>query len=77
MRRAAGGGPPGGRAAGGGPASGLTAGGPAPGTDATPFQVPDKVLQHRAVLVLPDGMPISEVVETYTGNVLAFLVVNP
>jgi chorismate-pyruvate lyase len=43
----------------------------------TPFQVPDKVLQHRAVLVLPDGMPISEVVETYTGNVLAFLVVNP
>ena len=45
--------------------------------DATPFQVPDKVLEHRAVLVSPDGMPISEVVETYTGNVLAFLVVNP
>jgi hypothetical protein len=44
---------------------------------AIPFEVPDEVLQHRAVLVLPDGMPISEVVETYTGNVLAFLMVNP
>ncbi len=44
---------------------------------AEPLQVPDKVLQHRAVLVLPDGTPISEVVETYTGNVLAFLAVNP
>lgn len=61
-----------GRAASGGPAGGRPAGG-----DATPFQVPDKVLEHRAVLVLPDGMPISEVVETYTGNVLAFLLVNP
>lgn len=30
------------------------------------------VLQHRAVLVLPDGHPISEVIETYTGAVLAF-----
>ena len=44
--------------------------------NATPIQIPDKVLEHRAVLVLPDGMPISEVVETYTGNVLAFLGVN-
>jgi chorismate-pyruvate lyase len=34
--------------------------------------VPDKVLEHRAVLSLPDGTPVSEVVETYTGNVLAF-----
>ena len=33
---------------------------------------PPAVLQHRAVLSLPDGTPISEVVETYTGNVLAF-----
>ena len=65
------------RAAGGGPAGGRPAGSPAASRDATPFQVPDKVLEHRAVLVLPDGMPISEVVETYTGNVLAFLVVNP
>ncbi|MBS0387049.1 MAG: hypothetical protein JSR15_01110 [Proteobacteria bacterium] len=34
--------------------------------------VPDHVLEHRAVLSLPDGTPISEVIETYTGNVLAF-----
>jgi chorismate-pyruvate lyase len=53
------------------------AGGPVASGDATPFRVPDKVLEHRAVLVLPDGMPISEVVETYTGSVLAFLAVNP
>jgi chorismate-pyruvate lyase len=34
--------------------------------------VPGAVLEHRAVLALPDGTPISEVVETYTGEVLAF-----
>ena len=34
--------------------------------------VPERVLEHRAVLSLPDGTPISEVVETYTDNVLAF-----
>lgn len=34
--------------------------------------VPDEVLEHRAVLSLPDGTPVSEVLETYTGNVLAF-----
>ncbi len=34
--------------------------------------VPAHVLEHRAVLSLPDGTPFSEVVETYTGNVLAF-----
>jgi chorismate-pyruvate lyase len=44
---------------------------PAP-SDRAPLEPPGKVLEHRAVLVLPDGMPISEVVETYTGNVLAF-----
>jgi hypothetical protein len=33
---------------------------------------PAAVLQHRALLTLPDGTPFSEVVETYTGNVLAF-----
>jgi chorismate-pyruvate lyase len=37
-----------------------------------PLTVPAEVLEHRAVLSLPDGAPISEVVETYTGNVLAF-----
>ena len=34
--------------------------------------VPEHVLEHRAVLSLPDGEPFSEVVETYTGEVLAF-----
>jgi chorismate-pyruvate lyase len=34
--------------------------------------LPSRVLEHRAVLTLPDGTPFSEVVETYTGNVLAF-----
>jgi hypothetical protein len=34
--------------------------------------MPSKLLEHRAVLTLPDGMPFSEVVETYTDNVLAF-----
>ena len=32
---------------------------------------PPHVLEHRAVLSLPDGEPFSEVVETYTGEVLA------
>jgi chorismate-pyruvate lyase len=34
--------------------------------------VPYEVLQHRAMLTLPDGTPFSEVVETYTSEVLAF-----
>ena len=34
--------------------------------------LPSHVLEHRAVLTLPDGTPFSELVETYTGNVLAF-----
>jgi chorismate-pyruvate lyase len=33
--------------------------------------IPPQVLEHRAVLNLSDGTPFSEVVETYTGNVLA------
>ena len=33
---------------------------------------PEHVLEHRAVLSLPDGTPFSEVIETYTGEVLAF-----
>ena len=28
--------------------------------------IPDRVLEHRAVLSTPDGEPFSEVVETYT-----------
>jgi len=34
--------------------------------------IPDHVLQHRAVLTRPDGLPFSEVVETYTSEVLDF-----
>jgi chorismate-pyruvate lyase len=37
-----------------------------------PLPIPDHVLEHRAVLSTPDGEPFSEVVETYTGEVLAF-----
>ncbi len=37
-----------------------------------PLQIPAQVLQHRAVLTLPDGTPFSEVVETYTSGVLGF-----
>lgn len=36
------------------------------------LEIPHHVLQHRAVLTLPDGTPISQVIETYTGDVLAF-----
>lgn len=34
--------------------------------------IPDFVLEHRAVLTLPDGTPFSALVESYTGAVLAF-----
>ncbi|HTT43797.1 MAG TPA: hypothetical protein VMG33_12055 [Steroidobacteraceae bacterium] len=36
------------------------------------LEPPHEVLRHRALLLLPDGMPISEVTETYTSAVLAF-----
>lgn len=36
------------------------------------LRVPDLVLQHHAVLTRVDGVPFSEVVETYTGKVLDF-----
>jgi hypothetical protein len=39
--------------------------------------MPSKLLEHRAVLTLPDGTPFSEVVETYTDNVLAFPMAQP
>jgi hypothetical protein len=39
---------------------------------ASALAIPDHVLEHRAVLSTPDGEPFSEVVETYTGEVLAF-----
>jgi hypothetical protein len=45
--------------------------------EAANLPVPPKLLEHRAVLTLPDGTPFSEVVETYTDNVLAFPVPRP
>lgn len=44
----------------------------APGSNAGRLKVPAAVLEHRAVLTLPDGAPFSEVIETYTGEILAF-----
>lgn len=44
----------------------------APPSDGGRLQIPHEVLQHRAVLTLPDGTPFSQVIETYTGDVLAF-----
>ena len=49
----------------------------AAGDDAAILSMPPILLEHRAVLTLPDGMPISEVVESYTSNVLAFPVPEP
>jgi chorismate-pyruvate lyase len=43
-----------------------------PSEGAGELALPPEVLEHRAVLTLPDGTPFSEVVETYTNNVLAF-----
>lgn len=34
--------------------------------------IPSELLQHRALLTLPDGTPFSEVVETYMAGILAF-----
>jgi chorismate-pyruvate lyase len=39
--------------------------------------LPPQLLEHRALLTLPDGTPFSEVVETYTNNVLAFAALPP
>jgi hypothetical protein len=39
--------------------------------------MPSHLLEHRAVLTLPDGTPFSEVVETYTDKVLAFASTQP
>jgi chorismate-pyruvate lyase len=36
------------------------------------LSVPDHVLRHHAILTLPDGTPFSEVVETYTSEILNF-----
>jgi len=39
--------------------------------------VPDSVLEHRAVLSLPDGTPFSEVVESYQRTILGFSLPAP
>jgi chorismate-pyruvate lyase len=39
--------------------------------EAGALAIPNHVLEHRAVLSTPDGEPFSEVVETYTAEVLA------
>ena len=39
---------------------------------AAKLTIPPYVLQHTAVLTLPDGTPISALTETYTSEVLAF-----
>jgi chorismate-pyruvate lyase len=51
---------------------GWETGAPVPDRSPAMLQVLDAVLEHRAVLTLPDGTPFSEVVETYTGDILAF-----
>ena len=38
----------------------------------TTIAIPEHVIEHRAMLRLPDGTPFSEVIEDYTGSVLAF-----
>lgn len=42
------------------------------GKAAPAMQIPREVLQHRAILTLPDGTPFSMVVETYTAELLGF-----
>lgn len=45
---------------------------PVPSSTSSTLQIPTEVLEHRAVLTLPDGTPFSTVIETYTDDVLAF-----
>jgi chorismate-pyruvate lyase len=43
-----------------------------PAAGSGPLQVPSQIIEHRAVLSLPDGTAFSVVVETYTNEVLGF-----
>jgi chorismate-pyruvate lyase len=54
------------------PADWDMAGAPIPREPARGIAIPDKLIEHRAILTLPDGTPFSEVVETYTAATLAF-----
>jgi hypothetical protein len=47
------------------------------GAEPAVVPMPANLLEHRAVLALPDGTPFSEVVESYTANVLAFPLPRP
>jgi len=47
------------------------------GANTAVVPMPATLLEHRAVLTLPDGTPFSEVVESYTANVLGFPVPQP
>ncbi|HET6431145.1 hypothetical protein [Dyella sp.] len=48
-----------------------------PADRAGALAIPDRVLQHRAVLVDGEGRPFSALIETYTGQVLAFTPPSP
>jgi chorismate-pyruvate lyase len=47
-------------------------GAPIPEGHETALAIPHAVLEHRAVLTLPNGTPFSQVIETYTSDVLDF-----
>lgn len=47
-------------------------GAPVPAPSGDPLALPPFLLEHRAVLKLPDGTPFSALVETYTRDVLDF-----
>ncbi|MDB5686010.1 MAG: hypothetical protein JWR77_599 [Rhizorhabdus sp.] len=43
-----------------------------PQGNGNPLAIPDYLIEHRALLALPDGTPISMVVESYTAALFAF-----
>ncbi len=45
---------------------------PLPAATGTPLAIPDRLIEHHALLTLPDGTPFSLVVEAYTAAILAF-----
>lgn len=45
---------------------------PLPEQQGAALMIPHALLEHRAVLTLPNGTPFSQVIETYTSEVLAF-----
>jgi hypothetical protein len=48
-----------------------------PEANAAPFDLPQEILRHRAVLIGQDGVPISLVVETYSSNLLRLRIGAP